>query len=149
MEREPQEISTGTREILSEYPRTAGRFYHGCPENVDRLLPSDDIDKTRPGEEDRRSFKDVVFLTSNFDKASDYAGPEGVVFAVDATATQYRPVAARVLNTKKTASVQSDVYIALPEDVKIVAKWHKEKGRKRGEPQKYVSEYIGEQEGPK
>ena len=135
-----------TKDILDRYPKVKGRFYHGCPKNVNKLLPSDITGEIRPGEEERRGFRDVVFLTNNIDKAIDYAGSEGVVFITESVATQYKLVASDVLNPKKAKSIGDDIYVALPEDIKIVAKWHKEKGRKRGESQKYIDEYIGEQE---
>jgi len=138
-----------TRELLDKYPKIKGRFYHGCPKDVDKLLPSDITGEIRTGEEKRRGFRDVVFLTDDIDKAVEYAGPEGVVFITDSIAAQYKLIASDILNSKKAKSVKDDIYVALPEDIKIVAKWRKEKGRKRGEPQKYTTEYIGEQETDK
>ncbi len=134
------------KDILANYPKVKGRFYHGCPKNVNKLLPPDVTGEIRFGEEERRSFKDVIFLTKNINQAIDYAGYDGVVFITDAEAIQYKQVASDILNPKKAKSVSDDIYIAMPEDIKIVAKWHKEKGRKRGNPQKYIDEYVGEQE---
>ena len=138
----PQE-SIPTRELIKNYPQIKGRFYHGCPSNVDKLLPPDETGEIRPGEEERRSFKDVIFLTTNLNKAIDYAGPEGTVFITNSTAVQYKPVAIALLNQKKAKSLTDDIFIALPENIKIITKWHKEK-RKRGESQKYTDEYVGE-----
>jgi hypothetical protein len=138
--------SLETRENFDIYPKVKGRFYHGSPKDVDKLLPSSITGEIRPGEEKRRGFRDVIFLTNNIKKAICYAGPKGTVFLTDSTAAQYKPIASTVLNPKKAKSVEDDIYVALPEDIKIVAKWHKETGRKRGEPQKYTDKYIGEQE---
>ncbi|PID52264.1 MAG: hypothetical protein CR972_03200 [Candidatus Moraniibacteriota bacterium] len=143
------EKSLETEKFLENYPKVKGRFYHGCPKNVDKLLPPDITGEIRPGEEDRRKFKDVIFLTNDIEKAIEYAGPEGVVFLTNAIATQYKPVASDILNPKKAQSVQDDIYIVLPKNIKVVAKWHKEKGRVRGKSQKYIDEYIGEHENNK
>jgi len=135
-----------SREFLGKYPKVFGRFYHGSPLNVEKLLPSSHTDNIRPGEEGRRGFKDVIFFSTNIDEAIRYAGEGGTVFCVDATAIQYKPVAVDILDEKKVKSVGEDIFVAFPEDIKIVSKWHKEKGRKRGDPEKYDVEYIGEQE---
>ncbi|MBN2197905.1 hypothetical protein JW698_01775 [Candidatus Wolfebacteria bacterium] len=90
-----------TKEFLDKYPKIVGRFFHGCPKNVNKLLPSDITGEIRPGEETRRGFKDVIFLTNDINKAIDYAGSEGVVFLTDSKATQYKFIASDILSSKK------------------------------------------------
>lgn len=94
-----------TRDILDRYPKENGRFYCGCSKNVTKLLPSEITGEIRSGEEERRGFRDVIFLTKNFQKANEYAGSEGVIFEVKTDAVQYKLVAIDVLNPKKAKAL--------------------------------------------
>ena len=132
------------REILKDFPKEDGRYYHGSHLNLDELLPPDETGNIRIGEEGRRLFKDVVFLTKNIDQAIKYAGPGGTIHHVNASAARYKEVAAKVLNIKKAKTVSDDVFIALPEDMKMIGKWVKEPNRKKNEPELYTDYYVGD-----
>ena len=118
--------------------------FHGSPQDVDELLPPEQTGNIRSGEEERRGFRDVIFTTDNFDKAREYAGPEGIIYQTKVKKEDlvfYKDVAAEELTPKKLKTVDDDIYTAKPKDITLLAKWKLAK-RKRGEKQKYNFKYI-------
>ena len=140
------ERNRSTRETLDMFPKEEGRFYHGSFLNLDKLLSSDETGNIRTGEESRRLFKDVVFLTKDINEAIKYAGAGGTVYHVDASAAKYKDVAMELLDVKKAKTVNDNIFIALPDDIKMVAKWVKEPNRKKNQPELYTDYYVGDQE---
>lgn len=136
------EGNKSTREILDMFPKEEGRFYHGSFLNLDKLLSSNETGNIRAGEESRRLFKDIVFLTKDIGEATKYAGAGGTIHHVDATAVKYKDVAVELLNAKKAKSVNDNIFIALPDDIKIITKWVKEPDRKKNQPELYTDYYI-------
>lgn len=129
-------------DIYEGFEKEFGRYYHGSPYNVEDLKSSNQSGNIRPGEEERRMFKDVIFLTKDINEAIRYAGPGGVVYHVDANAIKYKDLAVKYLNTKKSKSVGDNIYVAKPEDLDLIVKWVKEPGRKKNEPEKYTDFYV-------
>lgn len=128
---------------LSSFNLEYGQYFHGSKVNTDKLLSSAQSGNIRFGEEERRGFRNVVFLTKDIDEAIRYAGKEGIVYIVNAYAIKYKNAVAQIINPKKLKSVNENIYVAPPDQLKIVAKWYK-LPRKKGEKQKYETEYIGE-----
>ena len=139
------ERNKSTREIMDMFPKEEGRFYHGSSLNLDKLLSSNETGNIRVSEENRRLFKDVVFLTKDIDEAIRYAGAGGTVHHVDASAVKYKDVAMELLDIKKAKTVNDNIFIALPDDIKMVTKWVKESDRKKNQPELYTDYYVGEQ----
>ncbi len=139
-----EERKKDIREILEKFPKEKGRYYHGSSLNLDKLLASNETGNIRPGEESRRLFKDVIFLTKDINEAIKYSGAGGTVHHVDASAVKYKDVAMELLDIKKDKTVSDTVYVALPEDVKIVTKWVNESGRKKNQPRLYKDYYVGD-----
>ncbi len=136
-----QKIEERFETAYSQYEKIPGTYYHGSPYNVDKLEATENTNNIRPGEEGRRAFRDVIFLTTTFDKAIEFAGPNGFVYEVQADAYNYREVAAQILSPKKRLSLEPDIFVALPNDIKIVKKYAKNE-RRRNEVQSYsVTEY--------
>ena len=106
-------------------------FFHGSPvRGLREILPASETGNIRPGEEERRGFQDVVFLTTDWDEALRYARG-GSIYVVRAEAEPYAPLATQK-NAKK--AVNSTIHIASV--VEIVSEYILEP-KKRGCQQLY------------
>ena len=109
-------------------------MYHWSPkQGLSEILPPTETGVIRPGEEGRRSFRDVVFATTSWSEALRYARG-GSVYVVEGDAQQYRPLAATTLSPKKLASVGADIYV-MPRG-RVIAEYRCAP-RRRGEAQRY------------
>jgi len=101
------------------------RLYHGSAGDYDRLLPSTATGNIQPSERSRGGFRDVIFFSSDFHQAREYAGPGGVVYECDVDdAVLY------------TAGKRPTSTIFVAPRCEIVARWYLAP-RRRGEPQQY------------
>ena len=100
-------------------------LYHGSNHMFSRIMSAQECGNLNPGEQERKAFTDVVFLTTSFSMACTYGK---YVYVVE---VENPEVYSDLLQGKKAKCTSREIYVAPSNECRVLARYTKE-GRRHG-----------------